>query len=150
MRPLSSWFGLLFAGFCLLSLTAAALLRDPRPIPLPPAMSKAQVQQIILAALDYRGWQPGKVENNALVATLAIRKHMIKMIIDFSGADIVFRYKESINMKYLERSGLQYIHENYNVWTGLLAEDIAAKLNPPATGGKPSQGDATNAAGQSP
>jgi len=125
-------FGLLFALSGVVLLTGAALMKTPPPIPLPEGVSKDRAQEVVLAAIAYRGWEPGKIENQALVATLAIRKHMIKMIIDFSGDAVSFRYKESINMKYLERSGLQYIHGNYNTWTQVLADDIAAGLTKPA------------------
>ncbi len=121
-------FPALFALLCWFAVTGATLLQDPAAIPLPAAAHKDQVRELILAAMDYRGWQPGKVENNALVATLAIRKHVIKIVIDFSGDAVTFRYKESINMKYLERSGLEYIHGNYNQWTGVLADEIATRL----------------------
>lgn len=109
-------------------LLGAAVLADPAPVPVPDGMAKAKVLEAIRQALDNRGWIAGTEATDSIEAELHVRTHMIRVRLDYSGKDVVISYVDSENMAYREKSGVHFIHGNYNKWTRTLSIDVRKYL----------------------
>lgn len=117
----------------LVLLMGANVLKDPQPLAIPAGLKPAQIHKAIEDAMAWRGWSTETQRAEALkkrrvVASLAIRKHVIIVVLDFSGEALQFVYQDSVNMSYREADGFRFIHGNYNVWTDVLRREIDRRL----------------------
>lgn len=70
------------------------------------------------------GWQMKKVKPGYIVATLFLRKHMVKVNIHYSKTEYSITYKDSKEMNY---DGTN-IHANYNSWVQNLSNAIRTQV----------------------
>jgi hypothetical protein len=66
------------------------------------------------------GWQMKKENPGHIIATLVLRKHMVKVDINYSNTEYSILYKDSTEMNY---DG-EKIHANYNSWVQNLSKSI--------------------------
>lgn len=121
-------YSLLFFLPLLLLLMGASALKDPKPVPIPDGLTKEKVAEAIKVVLLDRGWKMGKAAEHVVEAMLHIRTHMIKVKIEYSGSAVKISYLDSENMKFVEKSGVRFIHPNYNKWARTIGKDIRKNM----------------------
>lgn len=120
---------LLSAFILVLSASAqAALLIDPEPIAVPAGLNNQQVATEIKRALASRGWVVTKEQAGRIDASLSLRAHVARIVIDHDKTQIRVAYVSSENLKYSEKNGKRTIHKNYLSWINNLTSDIYRNL----------------------
>ena len=98
---------------------------ENRPIPLmAQPLTLAQIEAMIIAAGQQRGWQFTRESAGHLTALLAVPRHSANVDIRFDQKAYTITHKSSVNLK--EKDGM--IHTRYNHWILLLQTDIDARL----------------------
>ena len=113
-------------------LTAIAMLAVSctRPLMLPgPILTtadKAGTRAAIFEGMAVRGWVVEDEMGEQVLARLDHRTHVAKVLIDYAGRQIQFRYggSERLNCK-REGDSCRAIHRNYNRWVRNLGLDIS-------------------------
>lgn len=94
------------------------------------AASLDSVRDAIVRAAESLKWTVDSADPGALRASLVVRgKHTVRVQILWTTSVFSVRYDGSENMSYWQPSaGRDYIHPNYNVWTGQLVAAIRKEL----------------------
>lgn len=114
-----------------LLLTAGARivpLEDPAPVPVPAGLGADKALAAIKSALLAQKWTitgeaPGRVD-----ATLFIRAHTVKVVLDYDDQQVRLTYVSSDNLKYKEERGRRMIHHNYGIWVRDLTSTIGSLM----------------------
>ena len=94
--------------------------------------SLEQVRHAVATAGAPRGWQMVDEQPGRITLRNVVRgKHTVVVAVDYDAAGFRIDYVSSENMNYREKRGRRYIHPKYMQWTGLLAQDIGARLQAP-------------------
>ena len=86
--------------------------------------SLTNIAQGIVRAGNGLGWQIKKEKPGHSIGTLYLRKHMVKVDINYSQTEFSINYKDSSEMGY---DGTN-IHSNYNSWVQNLSNAIKAQV----------------------
>lgn len=114
----------------------SAPLKPAAPIAVPPHVTRTQVRQSIVSALEGRGWTLDKVGDKAVLTTLHLRGHTATVRVAYDRQDVRIAYVSSSKLEFRESHGKRYIHRNYNGWIKFLEQDIRRNLqNASATAG---------------
>ncbi len=103
-------------------------LELPPPIAVPADMDTPLISKAILTAMAQRHWLPQSDTGSSIVAELYVRRHMVRLRIDYTRKEIRFWYLDSSGMDYEVDEGRQYIHSRFNSWSQNLALDIRTQL----------------------
>lgn len=111
-------------------------LPEPQRIAVVGPMGKTpsleQVRHAVATAGAPRGWQMVDEQPGRITLRNVVRgKHTVVVAVDYDAAGFRIDYVSSENMNYREKRGRRYIHPKYMQWTGLLAQDIGARLQAP-------------------
>jgi hypothetical protein len=101
----------------------------PEPIEVPEGMDTPLISKAILTAMAQRHWLPQSDTGSSIVAELHVRRHMVKLRIDYTRKEIRFWYLDSSGMDYEVDDGQQYIHSRFNSWSLNLARDIRTQVH---------------------
>lgn len=88
------------------------------------------VEDIILDAVDRSSyprhlWTVDSTSPGKVIARLNVRSHVLRMKITYDKHKINYQYHDSVRLKYsVNSSGMQRIHEKYNVWSEFLLSKI--------------------------
>lgn len=86
----------------------------------------ARVKAAIVDAASVRRWETVASEPGKLTLRYAPRIHEVVITVRYDDRGYLIEYVSSKEMDYKVKKGETYIHGNYNVWIGNLAESIAA------------------------
>lgn len=111
-------------------------LPEPQRVAVAGPMGKTpsleQVRHAVATAGAPRGWQMVDEQPGRITLRNVVRgKHTVVVAVDYDAAGFRIDYVSSENMNYREKRGRRYIHPKYMQWTGLLAQDIGARLQAP-------------------
>lgn len=117
----------------LLALLLVAGCSTQRPVLIPHgnapgdvAVSQANMQEAILAALEAKGWTATQVSPTDIRATINVRnRHRASINISYSPLDYQIQYVSSGGLDYADGQ----IHRNYNRWVQGLSDAILAHLH---------------------
>ena len=118
-RKLSSL--MLIAAVMLVTSSAAearsAVLQDPPPVVFGCQLPMKTVQNKLKQAFVNRGWNAKWVGNGHLIGKIIVRnKHTLVVDVRYNTRQFDINFKNSDNLKYRVRDGVQYIHSNANKW----------------------------------
>jgi hypothetical protein len=109
-------------------LMGAAVLVDPEPIPVPAKLAAKDVSKAIRSGIVARGWVIAKDEKGQIDAVLNVRKHEVRVAIQYDTQQVKINYVSSQNLDYEEKGGTRRIHKKYNQWAQNMATDIRTSL----------------------
>jgi hypothetical protein len=122
-------FALLLLPFAVLTMAfRQAPLVDPPPIAITAKISADNVVKAIKMALVHRTWTVTAVKPGEVDATLNLRDHTARIVIDYDTTKVQIKYLDSTNLKYEVKKGTPYIHKNYLGWIENLQNDIQGNL----------------------
>ncbi|HPF25802.1 MAG TPA: hypothetical protein P5528_09570 [Steroidobacteraceae bacterium] len=113
-----------------LPLLAAVPLVDPQPIAVPSGLTAKDVSRGIRMGLTQRGWIVNKENPQDMEATLNVRKHTLRIRVDYDTSTIALKYLDSTNLDYgLAKDGsTRVIHKKYGAWMQNTVNDISRAL----------------------
>lgn len=113
-----------------LPLLAAVPLVDPQPIAVPAGLTAKEVSRGIRMGLTQRGWIINKENPQSTEATLVIRKHTVRVHLDYDTKTVALKYVDSTNLDYgLGKDGqTRVIHKKYGPWMQNTMTDIGRAL----------------------
>lgn len=111
-----------------LLLMGAAVLVDPEAVPVPAKLSAKDVSKAIRAGIVGRGWVVSKDDKGQIDAVLNVRKHEVRVAIQYDTKQVKINYVSSQNLDYEEKGGTRHIHKKYNQWVQNMAVDIRNSL----------------------
>jgi hypothetical protein len=106
----------------------AALLQEPNPIytqgqPMP------YVRNAIMMAVPQHRWRVESEDQNRIVAGYYKGSHVARVLITYDQQNVSVQFIQAQNLSFqVDAMGNRYIHRNYNVWVGQLANDIQRSL----------------------
>ncbi|MCB1624695.1 MAG: hypothetical protein KDI32_08915 [Pseudomonadales bacterium] len=113
-----------------LPLLAAVPLVDPQPVAVPSGLDGKDVSRGIRTGLTQRGWIINQETPKDIEATLIIRKHTVRIHIDYDTSHVAFKYVDSTNLDYgLSKDGqTRVIHKKYGAWMQNTVNDVSRAL----------------------
>ena len=101
-----------------LPLLAAVPLVDPQPIAVPAGLTAKEVSRGIRMGLTQRSWIINKEHPESTEATLVIRKHTVRVQLDYDTKTVALKYVDSTNLGYgLGKDGqTRVIRKKYGPW----------------------------------
>jgi hypothetical protein len=129
----------LCCGLWLVACGGPAGVRVMDPTAIVAASSPEATEQAILDTLPKRNWTPEAVEPGTIIATLAVRTHLLRVRIEYNAVSVTVRYVDSDNLdEDRDHEGHVYAHKKVNGWMAALATDLSHALAAvPATSGSP-------------
>lgn len=119
----------MLAAFVLPSAAAAAVpLRMPEPIVLARALDVGTVRDAIVVAAARRKWITESDSGDAFVARLNVRRHVLRVRIEYEPRKLRFTYVDSENLDYEIEDGVPMIHRNVMPWVEALSLEIQREL----------------------
>ena len=108
----------------------SAVLQDPEPVIFGCQLPMKKVQNALKKAFINRGWTARWVGNGHLVGKIIVRnKHTLVVNVKYNTRQFDINYKNSKNLKYRVRDGVQTIHPNANKWMRNVQNDATALLS---------------------
>ncbi len=121
--------------FCLLLVTTLCLPacrkhRLVNPDPIAAASSQAATRDAILAGMKTEHWIAKDDKPGTIHAARSIKgKHDMEVAITYDDENVALAYKDSRNLDYQVKDGVEYIHGNYGVWINRLWWQIQVELS---------------------
>ncbi|RTZ58495.1 MAG: hypothetical protein DSZ32_06850 [Gammaproteobacteria bacterium] len=95
----------------------SSVLTDPPPVKFGCQLPMKTVQNKLKQAFIKRGWTAKWVGNGRLVGRIKVRnKHTLVVSVKYNTRQFDIDFKNSDNLKYRVKDGVQYIHSNANKW----------------------------------
>ncbi len=116
-----------------LLLAGCASHREPlyqqTPISYSSPLAMHQIERGIMDGCKRRDWNPTKIHDGLIEATLHVREHVAVVRIAYNQQTYTVKYARSENLNYDKRSdGTELIHPNYNRWVQNLIRYINDSL----------------------
>jgi hypothetical protein len=112
----------------LLAALPAVPLELPGPIAFPQYLDTVKVSEAIMTAFTNKKWLIEADTGEAVRAHLAIRRHVLRIRIDYSTRGLSYHYLGSELLGYEEDAGEKYIHPNANKWLSQLAAEVQIQI----------------------
>lgn len=111
------------------------------PTVLRASTSPEYTQQVILDTLPKRQWTTESTEPGRVVASLAVRTHLLRVELRYNAREVAIFYVDSDNLQAsVGQDGHVYAHKKVNAWIHRLALDLATALAASAPASLPSGG----------
>ncbi len=105
-----------------------AIYQNP-PISYSSALTMHQIEKGIMEGCKRRDWNPTKIRDGVIEATLHVRDHVAVVRITYNQESYTVKYAHSENLNYEHGSnGTETIHPNYNRWVQNLIRYINSSL----------------------
>lgn len=101
---------------------------DPVSLDVQAGLTQKQVGEAVRQALMERRWLIDTNNPGSIDSTLHVRKHTVKIHVDFSATKVTFHYVSSENLNYSEEEGERIIHKSYNSWIDNLVNSTRLQL----------------------
>jgi hypothetical protein len=88
-------------------------------------LTTKQVESAIRDGARTNRWNVMSSEPGKMVLRLGVRSHQVDVSVKYDQHGFDIDYLDCVNLNYETKRGFQYIHPNYNVWVGRLADAIA-------------------------
>ncbi len=85
-------------------------------IEVPCKMSHKKINKAIRRALADKGWAAINKGKGHIVGRIYVRRHMLAVDVTYDSELVKIRYKDSENLKYRKRDGVEYIHGRADGW----------------------------------
>lgn len=107
-----------------------AVLEDPQPVKFGCELAMKTVQKGLKEAFAGRKWTTKWVSNGRLVGKIIVRnKHTLVVEVKYNTRQFDINYKNSNNLKYRVKDGVQTIHPNANKWIMNVNNDATSILS---------------------
>ena len=104
---------------------AEMLITAPVAFAAPGADHLEQNRKRITAAAKSLGWVVDSDANNTMALSYdKAGKHKVQLRLEYDAESYRIHYVDSVNMNYVQRDGVPYIHPNYNRWVRNLIKQI--------------------------
>jgi len=108
----------------------STVLRDPQPVTFGCQLPMKTVQHALKKAFINRGWTIKWVGNGHLIGKIVVRnKHTLVVSVKYNTRRFDIDYKNSINLKYRVKDGVQIIHPNAVKWMQNVNKEATAILS---------------------
>ena len=89
-------------------------------------LTARQVEGAIRDGARANRWNVVSTEPGKIVLRLAVRSHQADVTVKYDEHGFDIDYLSCVNLNYETKRGYAYIHPNYNVWVGRLADSISS------------------------
>ena len=108
----------------------SARLQDPPAVKFGCQLPMKTVQNKLKQVFIKRGWTVKWVGNGHLIGKIRVRnKHTLVVSVRYNTRQFDINYKNSDNLKYRVKNGVQYIHSNANKWMMNVSRDAQELLS---------------------
>ncbi|MFO2463170.1 hypothetical protein OOJ96_06415 [Pseudomonas sp. 15FMM2] len=105
--------------------TSKPVLNTQHELPVTTQVSEEKIKQVIVAALQKRGWTVQRLSPQLVQAEITVRSQFYAAIdIRYTRNSYAITYRDSRDLGYKDGK----IHRNYNRWVSMLDRDILAGL----------------------
>lgn len=132
-KSLAVRFPVLLGLLAMFVLAGCASHREPiyqqPPISYSSPLTMRQIEKGIMEGCKRRDWNPTKVRDGVIDASLHVRDHLAVVRITYNQESYTVKYLRSENLNYEHSSnGTETIHPNYNRWVQNLIRYINSSL----------------------
>jgi hypothetical protein len=106
----------------------SAPLEMPEPIQLPQFTDSIKVSRGIIAALTAKKWLVEADTGEEITARYEIRRHVLRIRIDYTPQRVTFSYVDSEALDYERYEGEEYIHPNANKWLKQVGREVRLQV----------------------
>lgn len=115
-----------------LALAPAAFAADPLQMPAPITLARSldvdTVRDAIVVAAARRKWIAESDNGSAFVVRLNVRRHVLRVSVEYEPRRIRFVYVDSVNLDYEIEDGVAVIHPRANQWVEQLSLEIQREI----------------------
>jgi hypothetical protein len=104
-------------------------LQLPATIKFPEFTDSVKVSGALIQALRTRRWLIEADTGESITARLLVRRHMLRIRLDYSPRQVSFHYVDSEALDYAVEDGTPHIHGNANKWLRRLGIEVESELN---------------------
>lgn len=130
MRNRRAHRALLLLAPLLLAAKLSVPLELPPPVQFPQFVDSLKVSKALVTALTNKKWLVEADTGEAVRGALKIRRHALRIRIEYTTRGIVYHYVDSVALGYEEDEGERYIHPNANKWLEQLEDEVNIQLQP--------------------